>query len=385
MIRDNPFIANCESFSFSILFDHFNEKKKRVKFIHGLLKYAKWEKDINLFEYVLPIHKLRKNPKTYFVFDASNEGFSPFEYHFFDVLYRSCRKSKVPPHKVIFISSNLKDKHNLKIYNELHGIKNSIKVFPYCNFKFAIQNLIEDAYGFNFSSDKAYDYFYLQCQDKFINSYGLSLSRVNRPHRSLAHYLLYEFKLDKFFDISQDSLTINEVCNLQKKFNLNKGILEWRETLPKTIDTDDFATNYAIFVNSHLHNSTLFQIVNETEVDDKNGSSLFFSEKTFRAMAHMQPFIVFGQPNCNWYLKKLGFMLFEDDFDYSFDNISDVKERYIAICHTVKSCIDRLSKMSRQEQIDWRFSREKILKHNFELVMNTDFYKKDFKRLIKSL
>jgi len=291
----------------------------------------------------------------------------------------------VSPGKIIFVSTNMKDSINLNNYNQENNIRESIKVFPFLSFKKMMQDMVEDEYGFDFDSDKAFNYFYKECERQYSGTPGLSLSRVNREHRTLAQFLLHKNKIEKYFKLSQAELSKEEIVHTKKHFKLDEDFDKWCSFLPKTIDTKDFETNHALSLNSHLHNSTLFQIVNETHVKDWKGTSMFFSEKTFRSIAHMQPFLIFGQPGCNRKLERLGFKLYHDVFDYEFDDIQNTEKRYLAIIDTCRELIDKLEKMSRQEHVEWRFSHKEILKHNYNLLMNIDYFKKDFTKLIETL
>lgn len=384
MIIENPYIADCDSSTFSVLFHQFNWKKD-IKLVHALIKYPQWRPNIDFFRYIEEKNEIRNDPRCYLVFDASTEGFCPFKNFFFDNLYESCRLNNIPADKVIFVSTNMKDHENLKIYNTRKNVKNSLKIFTFLSFKKMIQDLIEDNYGFDFESDRAFDYFYKKCQEQYKGIFGLSLSRVNREHRTLAHFMIHQKGLSSFFNISQDALSSEDIKHTKKHFNLNDDFNEWAKQLPLTVDTNDFKTNHALTLNSHLHNSTLFQIVNETHVKDWNNSSLFFSEKTFRSIAHMQPFLIFGQPGCNHILESFGFKLFRDEFDYTFDKIKDTKKRYESLLNTCNNLCNKLKKMTLQEQIDWRFSQRDILKHNYNLVMDIKYYEKDFIQLIEHL
>ena len=385
MINENPYIQNCESSTFSVLFDNYRNNKK-INLIHGLIKYPDWNGTVDILQYVENLKQLRTNPRTYFVFDASTEGFSPFDHSFFDILYYSCKVHNINPEKIIFVSSNMLDNDNIIQYNESHSIKKSIKVLCFLSFKKMIADLVENTYGLNFDSNTAIEYFRKKTQHSFNGLYGLSLSRVNREHRIFANYTLCKENLQHKFAISQDKISEQEGADVRKLFHIDKIDFDnWQTKLPLTVDTADFETNHALTLNSHLHNSTLFQIVNETHVKTWNNTSLFYSEKTFRSIAHMQPFIIFGQPGCNLALEKYGFKLYHDLFDYSFDSIQDTKQRYMSIIQSVQHTINKLDKMSREEQIAWKFSQETILKHNFDCLMNVDLEKKKFKRLIKSL
>jgi len=384
MIVKNPYITACESSTFSVLFNTFNWKQN-INLVHGLMQYPDWQPGINLLSYVENVYQLRNDPNTYFVFDASTEGFSPFRNFFFHNLYESCRLHNVSPEKIIFVSTNMKDSINLNNYNQKNNITKSIKVFPFLSFKKMMQDMVEDEYEFDFDSVKAFDYFYKECTRQYSGRPGLSLSRVNREHRTLAQFLLHKTKIDRYFKISQAVLSKEEIIHTKKHFRLDEDFDKWCNALPKTIDTEDFETNHALSLNSHLHNSTIFQIVNETHVKDWKATSMFFSEKTFRSIAHMQPFVIFGQPGCNKTLERLGFRLFHDVFDYDFDEIQNTEKRYRAILDTCSNLLTKLEKMNKHEQVDWRFSQAEVLKHNFSLLMDIDYFKEDFTKLIKTL
>jgi len=384
MIVNNPYITACESSTFSVLFNTFNWKQN-INLVHGLMQYPDWQPGINILRHLKNVDQLRNDPNTYFVFDASTEGFCPFKNFFFHNLYESCRLHDISPKKIIFVSTNIKDSINLDNYNRENKIKDSIKVFPFLSFKKMMQDMVEDEYGFDFDSDKAFDYFYKECEKQYSDTPGLSLSRVNRQHRTLAQFLLHKSKIEKHFKISQAELSKEEIIHTKKHFGLDEDFNKWCSSLPKTIDTEDFETNHALSLNSHLHSSTLFQIVNETHVKDRKGTSMFFSEKTFRSIAHMQPFVIFGQPGCNKTLERLGFKLFHDVFDYDFDEIQNTEKRYKAIIDICNNLLIKLEKMNRQEQINWRFSNAEALKHNFSILMDINYYKEDFTKLIKTL
>ena len=384
-IKTNPYICECDSSTFTVLFNRYN-KNNKIKLIHSLLQYPEWKPNIDLFKYVVDINKVRNDPNTYFVFDASTEGFSPFANFFFHILYANCSQYQIDPRKIIFVSTNMKDEKNIKLYNKKNKIKNSIRVFSFLSFRKMILDMVEDTYGLDFDSDKAFEYYKKSVKNSYSEKYGLSLSRVNREHRIMANFLLFENGLSEKFHISQDKVDNQLAKYTEELYHLDKTAFEkWLDCLPLTIDTSDFDTNHALKLNSHLHNSTLFQIVNETHVKDWNRESLFYSEKTFRSIAHMQPFVIFGQAGCNEKLEEYGFKLFRDQFDYSFDSVEDPKKRYLKLLETISNTSKDLDNMNKDEQIEWRFSQEKVLKHNFDCLMNIDFEKEKFIKFVELL
>ena len=384
-ISENPYIADCESSTFSVLFDTY-KSDSTIKFIHGLLKYSEWTPTTDIFQYIRNINQLQES-NTYFLFDASTEGFCPFKNYFFDMLYYNCKKYNISPNKVLFISTNMLDEDNIIFYNKENNIEESIRVFTFLSFKKMILDLLEDFISPNLDVDIMINYFKNKTSEHYVDKYVLSLSRVNRPHRTLASYLISNSSFAEHVHISQDSIDkndIDEIANVYKWIS-EKELSEWSKKLPFIVDTKDFEFNHALKINSHLHHQTLFQIVNETHVKDWNKTSMFFSEKTFRTIGHMQPFLIFGQQGCNHKLQEYGFKLYTELFDYSFDFETNVKRRYQKLLSTVQDAVNKLNTMSHDEQIEWKYSCAEKIKHNFRLITDLDTDRPKFEKLIKEL
>lgn len=379
-INKNPYIKECASSAFTVLFNSC-KPDNNINFIHGLLQYAEFSKDTDIFQYVKNLKDLKRDD-TYFVFDASTEGYSPFRYPFFDVLYYNCKKYKIDPRKVIYVSANMYDDKNIKKYNESHGIKDSIIVFCFLSFRKMVRDLLENQKTNSLDAGTYFRKWKKQNTDLFQDKYFLSLSRVNRLYRTYGIYELHNSDIFSKGLISHNRIGKSEIRNFCKEFELEKESGEdFRQKLPFIADTRDFETNHALSLGSHLHSQTLFQIVNETEVFDYDKTSLFYSEKTFKPIAHMQPFLIWGQPECNIKLKDYGFVLYDELFDYAFDSIEDPIKRYKYLKETVIDAVQQLKKKSRKEQLDWRWQCKKKLVHNFRVLTNEKNDIKAFKKL----
>jgi len=392
---ENPYIASCQDTVFTVLlkhrFSHNTEKYKRLKsksYIHGLLQYPhKWSAETDIFQYIKPkIFKRMKKHKWFFVFDASTEGFSPiYEFPFFDMLYYNCKKYNVDPRSIIFVSANLKDEENIINYSKEHKVK-PLNVFSFLSFERVVtiedkrySNILETEYKTAFDN----------CYDQFDNKYFSSLSRVNRPYRSLATFLLCQSNIKDNALISHDTLNLN-IEAWRNQYNLseysNTDIENWLNSLPLIADRKDFDTNWAINTPyDHIHNQTLFQIVNETLVKDNLNTSMFYSEKTFRPIAYFQPMVIYGQPGCNKFLKAIGYELYDDWFDLSFDDIEDPVIRYKSLLDAVTDTVEYLKTLNRDDQISWRFKNKEKLIHNFSVMINSKYSKNKLMKFLRNL
>jgi hypothetical protein len=91
------------------------------------------------------------------------------------------------------------------------------------------------------------------------------------------------------------------------------------------------------FLNSYLH------IVTETSADvvDGNVDEIFLSEKTFKPVQYLQPFVLLAFPGSLAQFRKLGFNTFDRWIDESYDQIINDQERFDAALHSAKVFYDQ--------------------------------------------
>lgn len=383
-----PF-STCSSVKLREAFIKNQTKTDDITIYQVLIKYPKWEKDTNIFGWMdhRSRKEFKKNPKSFFIFDASTEGFSTLKREpFFDILYWNCKNYKIDPERVIFISANMRDEENIKIYNTQNNIDRSIKVVTFNNFESMLFGLNENTIPANEEpqtiAHRHYEDTRIKVKAKYENKIFLSLSRVNRPHRSLSTYEI--FNSDIFLDglVSHDKIKHSQIEHIYNQMPRGHNI-HWKQFkrwskrgLPLTVDTHDFVTNHAMSLNNILHDTTLFQIVNETFAENWDGTSLFWSEKTFRSIYHMQPFLIWGQHGANERLQDYGYKLYDTVFDYSFDNVRDDYRRWQLLFEQVQKLVCKLKQDSKEQQIRWRFKTRETLIHNFK-TLYTEKHTKD--------
>ena len=386
-LSKNPFLNNCPSTVFTVLLDEevsqnpqFS-KLKTIQYTHGLLKYPrKWENDDDLFCYLsLESIKLLQDKKIFFVFDASTEGFSTIhDFPFFDVLYYNCTKYNVDPDQIIYVSSNLKDEENIKIYCTDKNLK-PINVCCFVSFEEASRKLLSIENEIK------------ECHAQFQGKYFSSLSRINRIYRSMATFILCQDEISSKALISHDCV-LKKIDNehwrnrhFLQEYSI-KCIKRWRKSLPLIVDKEDFNDNWALTYDYYnIHRQTLFQIVNETLVDNYNNTSLFYSEKTFRPIICYQPFVIYGQKDCNKHLKNIGYQLYDEWFDLSFDSEEDNVLRYKKLLLSVKETCRYLDSLKKEAQIEWRFKNQELLKNNFLTMTASKYSREKIKELLNNL
>jgi len=386
-LNENPYLREVKHTIFlSKLFEAIDSnlktsELKKKSCVSGLIKYPNgWPSDLDIFKFfhVQIIEKIQKK-ECYFIFDASAEGFSPLYENWFDILYLGCEKYNIDPRQIIFTSSNLKDEETLEKYcNERNKIPINLISF----------SMFENSISLEENTLAALEKAKIETSNSYSDKFFSSLSRLKRQHRIISQFLICQSEVKNHALISQDKLTGRDIYldPLFRKYpNYNiKSVKRWSKgMLPLTIDQTDFNYNWACVGSfSHIHHQTIFQLVNETLVDNLNNTSLFYSEKTYRPISCFQPFIIFGQPGCNHHLKNLGYKLYDDWFDLSFDFEENYIDRIFKIIKVLEDTCSELKSMSREKQIEWKFKNEEVLIHNYNTTKNQEHSQKKLKQFV---
>jgi hypothetical protein len=173
---------------------------------------------------------------------------------------------------------------------------------------------------------------------------------LNQGYFSFLNFLpnnIQDFLLDIYYD--------DEFFEIEEKI---------KQIVPLEIDTkhlseqerESFSTVDCNFKDFYAE--TYVHITSETVFDDN--VSQFFSEKTWRPIINLQPFIYVGNYKALEVLKSLGFKTFHPYIDESYDLEQDPKKRFLLIAREIK----KLANKPLNEIHDWYYSITDILIHN---------------------
>lgn len=221
---------------------------------------------------------------------------------------------------------------------------------PHKNIKSFYLNVWENVYSYllddpsilinfknNIMNSKIYD-----------NSF-ICLNRRPRPQRLAVLTMLHDYRDQGILTMGTGDASIEsfsyeklfpEFRNSYKYLSNIYDTLNIRQHLPYVYDVDTSEEipiedqNIDKFLNSYLH------IVTETFISN-NPNQIFFSEKTFKPIIFMRPFVLINSVNSLKELKKMGFKTFGDIIDESYDDIYDDEQRIIA---AIDSAIDFFTK-----------------------------------------
>lgn len=117
------------------------------------------------------------------------------------------------------------------------------------------------------------------------------------------------------------------------------------------------------------HKNSYFSVVTETVFYQQNSSyydplhgmdSVFLSEKVFKPLAYMHPFIMASVPGTMAKIRELGYRTFHPYIDERYDSISDDEERLAEIVRV----INRLCSNTPEQWLAWQRNVRPIVEHN---------------------
>lgn len=225
------------------------------------------------------------------------------------------------------------------------------------------------------SLEKSYDIWF----DKNKQKYNLT-NKINCL--GFAWYFLHDkYNIIKKFGVnpfpyqnnksSKKFLSLNGLSNDVRRFVI-KTLTPYQEegylsdlsqgkSLDKLPDTEfsmDSRSNHQFdFLLTQYHRDSLFSVVCESasawdnkswevdgwDIEDSNQNYIegFFTEKITKPLYYGHPFILIGSKNSYKHLKNMGYDVYDDIFDLSFDSLETWEERTKAVCKQVQELLDR--------------------------------------------
>lgn len=142
----------------------------------------------------------------------------------------------------------------------------------------------------------------------------------------------------------------------------SEDVLAADKLLPLVLDNPNFSS-YPMEPNSdpvrHLYNNSLINIITETYFFNK---IIHVTEKTYKPIAFMQPFILVGAAGSLQHIKDMGFKTFSEFWDESYDLEKDDKKRFAMIM----SVIESIASWPEHVKIDFTYAVKDIIEYNLK-------------------
>ena len=255
-------------------------------------------------------------------------------------------------HDVWFLCSDLNIKERYEKFCSLTGSDKKFKLlcFPFSiktGFSFYTDNMIrqlnEKQKKWNFCQlTSGPQTVRLATLDRFYKNKNFQYSYVPQFHYRdkdrIHHWMLYEEETDPEFWSKYTKFSNNFDVNSSKiltELDLKDTVVdEGSEKITiNDITLDKKVFDHTLPLENH---ESCCDIVMETYCIGPT----FFSEKTWKEFYHERPFILFGGKGYNKALQNLGFEIFDELFDYSFDDEPHTYERLKMFWAEIEKFID---------------------------------------------
>jgi hypothetical protein len=331
------------------------------------------------------LDRLKHNSNTFFIMNYSWEGTSYKEYNFWEMLTCSALRHNIPLEKIFFISSNLKDEEQYDIWQKENFPNNRINVIVFDFFSDYASHYLQ--FLNHYTIDHAVN------KIKEDHKFFLSLNRRTRTFRVYTVYKIFESSIYNKTMISYDRLELQHITKAHDDIipgvNINPDTYKRLiDSSPSVLDFSNFNDNWAGHPTTAampvpLFENTIVSLISETLFDTYDNTSLFYSEKTFKAMIYYHPIMIFGQPRLNTSLEQIGFKSYNNYFDLSFDNIENHATRIDTQITQLEILKDKLVCMHPNQRADWAMQDRGTLEHNKEALREQVFNKKQLQKLIE--
>lgn len=229
----------------------------------------------------------------------------------------------------------------------------------------------------NYGNDKHYELFHSKIDETIRPNKYICLNRRPTIHRYATVTELLDLKNqgiltcaksagygDEYTDWVERSF-FEDYPELKEKFiNKVKPLIPIKYKDGINPEIDNPASNEWGAIQKY-HDSYLY-IVTESFFENKaqGEDTLFLSEKTFKPIVFMQPFVTIARPGTVNLLKELGYKTCEGYIDESYDKIQDDKERLNAAIRSIKEFVSK----DRNEMQEIMIKMKPIFEHNFNLL-----------------
>ena len=306
---------------------------------------------------------LIRHHKGYLVLEHGWESFCRWED--FDLIHRYVRYHNIPSNKTIYITGTANVVTLYDEYCRARNIDSRLTVIPYLP--------AQDGYAENISDVEMPEYDPWKMPSKTF----LSLNYRPRPHRTMLlalfnkHHLLSKsyFSFCGMHDDQHIGGTYNNshIGGLDLDHSEVDGL---QDRLAEFILDNNWPEQYydVIYDSGNKDMAKYYEdsLVNITTETNFYSDIISVTEKMFKPIRYMQPFVLVGAPYSLKHLKDLGFRTFEDFWDESYDLTVDHNQRLKKVMETC----NQISNFTHKETLEMRKLLQARLEYNFNLLKN---------------
>lgn len=214
----------------------------------------------------------------------------------------------------------------------------------------------------------------------------LCFNRIIKDYRVILSFLFFKNNLLPFSNISQKAF--KDQSDYQFGHNTNTSLNQlvdyisfekFIESLPWTVDTDEFATNHWNTLPVDIFEQSFVWVTTETDFGtDGPQIKSFITEKTYKPIAFFVPFIIVGPPFTLQTLKDEGYRTFSKWWDESYDSEPDPLKRM----KKIEKLLIEISKLSIERLLEITSEMQEVLQHNHSHLMQNRRCQKELESIL---
>jgi hypothetical protein len=318
---------------------------------NGPESWAGWEGNPcgfdSLFQYIDPrVLADMRSGRAMLLLDQLMEGFTDDRLYAF--FHSELERQGLPPSCLVYFCGNYYEKQRYQLWCIAHQITQNQQIYvgsiSHLELITRRQFLPQPQLSWEEHADhKQQGAFLYNC-----------LNRVDRYHRNVMFMELFRADLLEQGMISCEKL--GWAWKLHQTRYSRRQISRARAHLPRTIDFTDFRTNPAMDVTPLIYLNSYISVVTETLCTDED-NDLFVTEKPFKSIYALHPFMVLGQRGHLAQLRRWGYQTWGDYWDESYDEVQDQHDRARLIADNLarlrgKNCMPDIW-ASMQSKLEW--------------------------------
>jgi hypothetical protein len=298
-----------------------------------------------------------RSKTAYFLITVLYEGYMDDE--FLDHMSKYFSSKNIPLTQIVYLSNCYNGQQIYEDYCQRNGkiAEMHIEYFPIfridkCDVRSALSTVTEYKTG---PRKKTFLCFNRRYNDHRLMLY-LKMVKAGLTDQSY-------YSMDKIQPESNRSFIENSKYLLTKFPDMDidsTDVLEADKLLPLILDNANFS-RYPMESSAdpvkHLYDSSLINIVTETYFFNK---TIHITEKTYKPIAFMQPFVLVGAAKSLQHIKDMGFKTFGEFWDESYDQETNDKKRFEMIISVLK----QIASWSDEVKINFTHAVKGIVTYN---------------------
>ncbi len=311
----------------------------------------------NLFEFIpsVVLEDVRNN-RAVIAIDNLAEGF--YNEKLYEFWHTSCSYYNIPPKSIIYLTSNELDNRGYREWAVKNQITDLINIVSFCHFEYQFQKFANDHPCMSWDDHIKTKKF----SNKRIKLFNC-LNRVNREHREFFVIKLIENGLHKHGLVSHNRINYDY---WRGWYEPTETIDKAEQLLPLIVDDADFDNNKSMQFNPDLYLNSWISVVTETHAATEP-HNFFISEKTWKPIYAMHPFMILGHKGTLSKLHEMGYKTFDGLIDESYD-YREFFPRANAIVQNL------LFLQTLRDKMQWFENCKDICVHNRKVFLAKDFF-----------